>query len=252
MRRRGDGADILDEMKPSNIEWHAFGDESAFRSVVTYAVVGVKPELQYASQLALESIKKQFGGRPGARLHCREMFTPAAHRRSDWAHLSIENIKELILSFAQKMDELNIRRNVGIVHKKVAPTYLQGVGSVETPLKLGDKQMCTIAFVGVFGAIMEQVKTRSIKLWVDKDQTKIDWWGKNRQASLTRELTNLDFGFKTKPEVSICPSPVMLEAADLLAYTVGRVIESEQKDDFFNQVKGVLAPAESVMRWAVQ
>jgi hypothetical protein len=40
-------------MKSSEIIWHAFGDESAFEHVVTYGIVGVRPELQHKSELRL-------------------------------------------------------------------------------------------------------------------------------------------------------------------------------------------------------
>lgn len=137
-------------MKSSETIWHAFGDESAFEHIVTYAIVGVKPELQRNSELALEAIKTQFGASAGTRLHCRQMFTPAAKERSGWGHLSDENIKELILLFSYKVDQLGIRRNVGIIHKATAPKELPGVGTVKTPLPLGEKQLCTIAFTAAF------------------------------------------------------------------------------------------------------
>ncbi len=226
--------------------WLAFGDESSFPDgLATYAIIGVWSGNQTVSEKSFRQLKLSFGGKPNSKIHCRELFNIHARNKSDWAHLSEKDVFEFLLALTRLSHQLELRRNVGFVDGKLAPKSLAGVGSIDAHCELTEKHLCTFAFAAVAAQVFQQIGPNAVKFWIDPDKTKIDWWGKNRQAGLTREVTALDFDMaKVKPETSPLADRIFLDLADILAYVSGKTrTESDpERKKLFTQMMEIWSP----------
>jgi hypothetical protein len=133
---------------------HLFGDESAYKSIVTYALVCVDEGEQAAAERALAKVIGMFKGPPGERLHCRQLFAGDARRKTEWAHLSRHQPFELMFFVANRLRRAGVSFRVGVVNAASIPDQAPFVAH-GTATPTGTKQLAALALTAVLRGVLK-------------------------------------------------------------------------------------------------
>lgn len=202
-----------------------FGDESTSSEYVIYALL-ILDEL---STISLErqwtDIMSRYGSPNGTGFHARKLFNPHQRRKKMWMEaLNSAAISELTFSLGQAIANSNALIYIGLVHKSTFPDVLPDGSGGE--IKIMDHTLYPLAYLAAIKTARRDrifETTLPTRLWVDQlDRVKI--WGIGSIA-----INDLIKGSGLTPEpLALDKKPVLLEAADLVAYSIGRVLENEQ------------------------
>jgi hypothetical protein len=90
----------------------AFGDESCGPKFVAYGLVCLPQSRRKDAEQVVSAVKKDFGGSPSSRLHCRELFSGQNREKSAWKHLVIDDAFLLYKTLFARLKEVECRRIV--------------------------------------------------------------------------------------------------------------------------------------------
>jgi hypothetical protein len=234
----------------SEILLEVFADDSVIGNAVVYGFVALRPELIDPAIQAINEIKAQYFALPEAMLHCRVLFNSAARAKSEWAHLVEDQPYFLCHDIAKAVRGIGILCAIGFMDKLTVPKRMDAVyyrGTDEEPIRVGhplnDKQLLQYAYMN--GALLfdQAVGRDQVRVWIDPDRTKIDWFGQRRQAKSIHEFIKPSSG-------DIGRSASLLEVADLLAYSSARVLSRNRRRGWmhFKLIYRCLAPHLQTMR----
>lgn len=220
----------------TQITHDCYGDESYGSGLFSYAFLILQSENVEQVAAALGEIKKQHGKSPNAKLHCREIFSPQAKAKTEWADLALNDIVGL---YRQVFESLNsVPHSKIVVATKIADLPIK----IEAgPWQHRDKNFVgpmpempgfsiTDKFVAAFCgriALTEIAKTiplDALRVWADPDTTKIALAGQNRQAGKLVGGTVLtpDGWAHVKLMDLSKEKPALIETADAIAYLTRR------------------------------
>ncbi len=204
---------------------HLYGDESHFGNAITYGLVIVDAEKQSLVEVALSEVKGMFGGKPSDRIHCRELFNKHARAKTAWAHLSEKDILELMAVTGNYLRHAGATFNLGHVDRAHLPPQLEIPlhGAVPFKIPAEPKQLAAFAYT----VALAGVEVHEFRLWIDPDHTKIEWGAGRRQAS--RMPVTLE-GKMITPEPIDGAKPMLLDVADVLAYSAAHFLSSTSPD----------------------
>lgn len=212
----------------SEVETEYFGDESNCGSIVVFGFVGFSPDILDKALDALNEIKKQFKGNEEAEIHCRSLFAGDNRAKSKWSHLVHNQPQFLCLEIARAMRALGVKSILCKTDKTGLPSRIDLTfeNSIPKPTKagheLGDKQLQQYLYTCIVSHITFSGKLGKVKIWVDPDTTKIDWFNGKKQAKNLLDLvkpTGFDPG-KYKP---------LLEIADIFVYAAARYHANDRR-----------------------
>lgn len=216
-------------------KYHVFGDESIAGNIIVYALVIVPVECVEQAELALSKTKVEFGGTSSARIHCKELLHKDARKYTEWAHLSNEKAWELVLSVKDNLANLGLLTRVGYVDKSDYLTPILGVGNERMDIT-NHKQLIPDAFsVAAVGLAVDKQYAGLCKLWVDPNKDIIKWFNSNTQIGRRLKLNLVDLNNRSidtvmAPENLVSKEkPLLLDMADILAYSSSRVLNSTSK-----------------------
>jgi hypothetical protein len=196
-------------------------DESAVGSFVTSGLLRLPGDgIRKASDCIL-SIKIRNQIPPDTRLHCRVMFAPHSKKNSDFRHLKVDELHQLLLDCVYQMNLLGASWWGAFVDKTKYPKTLRS--SIEgKPFEVTNKHLAGLVFsAGIFN--MEHALGTDYQLAFDPDPTKIDWgFVKSVQAThfarINERATKLD-------NLNLS----LLEMADIAAYALAQGKEHEHE-----------------------
>ncbi|MBI9051095.1 MAG: hypothetical protein JEZ00_16860 [Anaerolineaceae bacterium] len=97
-----------------------FGDESSFKDIVSYGIVGVNNS---NAKLIEQEINRVFEGK---RLHCNEIFNNLGREKSEWRNFTDEQIWVMVNSILQILNRYQAVFSVGVVHYDTYPKKISG------------------------------------------------------------------------------------------------------------------------------
>jgi hypothetical protein len=212
----------------------AYGDESCGQEYVAYGVLVVPEDQAALAEAAVARIKVQFGGAPGHRLHCRELFHGSARAKSPWATLSVTEVFQLYELLLTELNGLKLRRLVAFARKAELPggipaLALQHVDPAANlpprytkPFPYGDKQIAIHCARATMVPLARYPGLDNVRFWPDPESTVVDWFGGRRavQGELGNFFVDLGPG-KEPPKVNLMLAegvkPQMLDVADVVA-----------------------------------
>jgi hypothetical protein len=207
------------EMTITNLEpliFHLFGDESTAEDIVVFGIVLFHVNDVEAAEKAFAGILKESGVPDGTRFHCREIFSGDARKKSPWSHLSEFDVFQLVGELIECLKKHRSAFYVGVVDRATYPEYLPS--EFGRNIKVLPEHLYALAFAAAMGAVSCQGFT-NIRLWIDRQKSKVDYWGMGKmQVRRLLRWNNLD------PEPLQEPKPILLDAADLVAYVSGRAL----------------------------
>jgi hypothetical protein len=107
------------------VMYEAFGDESCGTEYVAYGTLLLEDHQRTDAEDILAKIKLSYGGNPDCRLHCRELFSGDARRKTPWSHLSIDDVFKLYTDLMTELVSVGMRRLVTFAQRSV---FLSGQG----------------------------------------------------------------------------------------------------------------------------
>jgi len=224
----------------------AFADDSVMPELVTCGVAVYELSQLSRAEAALAEMKQAAGVPAQTVLHCRVIFSGDARRRSAWSDVSAERIDELVEGLCRQLRPLGDRPLVVVVDPRRVPGVAASDGAPE--IRLNDKGVASIAYGMAQAALSRRYGPDRFKLVIDQDKTKIPWGSQNRQADLTRgHYMDLGQGaepVRLDPEVAAAPKPVLLEVADLYAYTALQVLGGRggRQGQWFRDLEALIEP----------
>lgn len=217
-------------------KYHVFGDESVAGNIIVYALVIAPIESIEQVELALSKTKEKFGGSSASRIHCKELLHEGARKYTEWAHLSNEKAWELVLSVKDNLANLGLLTRIGYVEKGDLLPYIHSVGSIGEMMLTNEKQLIPFAFYTATAQVaMDPEYAGLCKLWIDPNKDMIHWFNSKSQVGRLLHLNQIDLSRRSvstvmTPENLISKEkPLLLDLADILAYTSSRVLNSVSK-----------------------
>lgn len=217
-------------------KYHVFGDESIAGNIIVYALVIAPVKYIEQVEFALSKTKEEFGGSNSSRIHCKELLHQDARKYTEWAHLSNEKAWELVLSVKDNLANLGLLTRVGYVEKSDLLPYIHGVRNIGEMNLTHEKQLIPFAFYSAVGQVaMDPEYAGLCKLWIDPNKDMINWFNANAQVGRLLHLNHIDLNKRSidtvmTPENLISKEkPILLDLADILAYTSSRVLNSSSK-----------------------
>jgi hypothetical protein len=206
---------------------HAYLDDSMREAMAVCAAVVVDAARVDEAEAALKYAKESCGVDSATPIHCREMFNLEARQTGPWARFSDDELRPFVSRACLILKRVTRQPIVVVV-----PTKLKGLppeqGAPGFPGFQPDaKGAASLAYVGVMAHLRSLYRDVGLRIWIDRETTRIPWGRQRLQAQNTRQ-TYLDLGpgiepEKVAPEPMTGPRPPLLEIADVYAYAALQV-----------------------------
>lgn len=219
-------------------KFHIYGDESIAGDTVVYALVIVPVEMLEFAEETLAKVKESFMASRSARFHCREIFHTDARRKSEWSHLTNKQALDLTIKITANLAGIGIGIGtiVGHVDSKDFKDGFLGVGDLPSMPLQDLKQLIPWAYRAAIAQLcFDENYTNLSKFWADPDSSLIQWHGSRKQVGRLLKANKVDISARTITAMFIPENlyskekPVLLELADLLAYSSCRVLSNSTK-----------------------
>ncbi len=212
--------DQLLQREPDRNYFHLFGDESTAQNVVVYGILVLNDNDLVAAENDFSDVIESSGVPRGTRFHAKEVFFSKAREKSAWRHLDDTEIWKVARSLLTCLKSHRPMFCIGVVDQKTYPSKMpSGTGH---EIRIIPEHLYSIAFQAAFGAVdshgLTNLETK-IKLWVDPQTTKLNFWGVGKV-----QIKNFLKYRHINPEKIEGPKPILLDAADLFAYIAGRAV----------------------------
>lgn len=218
----------------TEIKCEAFGDEStsAGDRYAIYSIVGFSPKGVEVATSMLSNIKQHFGVPNSARLHCRVLFSGNQRAKTEWAALNPKHTAEVCRNLSMELLRLepmwcyghfDLSTLSSLPRPNLMSGKFSGDAGREFSMGFGMKQAQKYAYSAAELHFVQRFGD-GVRFWIDKDDTKIDWFDGRKKAH------NIHHGFGAPGQISLPPAYApMLEIADLFAYTASRHLSQSQQ-----------------------
>jgi hypothetical protein len=203
---------------------HAYLDDSIREPTAVCAAVVVDAARVDEAEAALKFAKESEGVDPATPIHCRAMFNLEARRTGPWSRFSDDQLRAFVSRVCVSLKRVTLEPLVIVV-----PTKLKGfLPEHGAPGFQHDaKGAASIAYIMAMGRLRMEYPDATLRIWIDRETTKIPWGRQRRQAQNTRQtilelIPGADLA-KVAPEPMTGPRPPLLEVADIYAYVALQV-----------------------------
>lgn len=217
--------------------------------VVTCGVALYRQGQVAEAERILAAAKEAAGVPATARVHCRELFSGDARRRSAWTQVSAERVNELVLQLCRELRPVGERPLVAVIDPRRVPVVPAGERAPE--IQLTDKGIASTAYQMVLPFLYMRYGQDGYRLWIDSEKTQIPWGSRRRRADLTRS-TFVDFAPTMEPLAEPKelqselqePKPTLLEIADIYAYATARaqISRGGRQGRYFEELFTIINP----------
>jgi len=253
---------------PFDETYIAFGDGSVTTGGIFYGLVLIPEHAVDLIQEKITEIKCKYGGTPDTPLHCRELFSGDARKKSGWTHIDEKMAIELCGDVLRELSAFEPKYLLGHIPVMSYPKRFRLVGKNGHPDLVHDideKWLMLWAYFHV-AALLDpteivelsapssvrrpqnlpfwQMRVRRIepgmrvrKVFLDRENTRIHWFSKSFQwTSVAKELViENSFGQSHLPiETAQMEKHSLLEVADIFSYSVARAMSSSKTLEFRN------------------
>ena len=208
----------------NSANYNAYGDESYFGDIATYAIIGIEREKVATVENVIFSKINKFGLDSSDTIHCKNLFNIAAKKKTNFHKLSENDIGQLLISITNNISphiipsvglyDNRLFKNLGIAFEDTKDLFFPSKGKDRIKIWQG------FAFQAAAPLIERRFGIKNTKFWVDHDKTKINYLNntKKKQERTYRSWCGQS-GEWLKPEPQSSAKPCLLQIADLLAYS---------------------------------
>lgn len=213
--------------------FHVYGDESIAGNTIVYGLVIVPSERVELVETILGDVKEGFKASRCARFHCREVFHKDARRKTEWSHLTDDETYKLALTITKNLAGKGLSTRIGHVDMKDINHEISGLRGQKSMAIKDAKELIPFAYQGAAAQLIFDDKYNNrCRLWVEPNSDLVHWFGSRRQVERLLKTNSIDFDAEsivtamTPENLDSKERPVLLELADLLAYSSARVLEN--------------------------
>jgi hypothetical protein len=234
----------------------AFADDSVTAHTVACGVVVLPFTRVEDAEARLAAAKAVRGVSPAEAIHCTDLFSEGARRRTAWRFLTRAAVQALIEGICEDVGALSYQPIICSIDRASVPQGVSQPGSIFEGLE--SKGVASFAYGAMFPQLLDRYPhPELVRVFIDPDSTKIPWGpGLRRQAELTRsfhvDLGEVSSSGRLVPHIERSPKPRLLEVADIYAYVVTRAAGSAQDPlrDWFRALYHSIAPQYSEFRFS--
>jgi hypothetical protein len=221
-------------------------DESRVGNFVASGLLRVPAQSIGAATLSVAAIKASWRIAATTRIHCRTMFQQDARHKSNFSHLTIDEVHALLSHLVGELTRLGVSWWGAHVNVNRYPRTLQlveGQAFEVTPKHLAG----LVAFAALVN--MEHFTDTAYRLVFDQDKTKIDWGLARRMQATHFQRTHsnavaLESGWQP-----------LLEMADVAAHTCGQATfarsdPGHRKGRRYTKLANLMQLRTAELRWA--
>jgi hypothetical protein len=140
---------------------HGFGDENIDSEIVAYASAVFSADRTPQAEMILATAKKSVGLSPEVPLHCREVFSGDARKRSPRANIKATDIYAMVEDVCQKLKGIQ-QPVVSVIESRRVPA--QPVAPDQPNRPLVEKGIATMAYQAVATALILRFGESGIRL----------------------------------------------------------------------------------------
>lgn len=222
----------------SDATWVLFGDESTALDMVTYGVVGFDSASRAnAATFAFQRAIRGAGAAHDGRVHCKELFSGEARKRTSWAHLTERQTWDLVVVLIETLRDHSAQFYLGVVYKDTFPAEIPS-GPTQS-VRLVNEHGYAFGFLAAAGAFVHvgarRGYTRNVFL-INEQMGKARFWGMGHiQIRRMMEAT----GLRPQPN-----NHLLLDGADIFAYAAARALSEgpARNKDICEQILGICRP----------
>ncbi|MDO8927206.1 MAG: hypothetical protein Q7U94_09900 [Sideroxyarcus sp.] len=241
---------------PLNETYIAFGDGSVNSAGAFYGLVLIPESAINQVQELVSRIKLKYGGELDTPIHCREIYSGHARRKSGWSHLSEGEAVALCGDILRALLAFEPKYLLGYIPSTCYPKRFRLVGKNghrDLVHDIDDKWLTLWSYFRV-AALLDPIeiiepddpittpRPKNLPFWqmvirrqepglrvrnvfLDREQTKVSWFSKSFQwTSVAKELVieNLAGRSHLPVETACEEKHPLLEVADIFVYSVAR------------------------------
>ena len=154
-----------------------YGDESHSNEIVTYGFLIIPQQNIAAVELAVEETKKRYGLCTDTRIHCREIFSGDARKKTNFAEFSIEKMFSFLSEIMVFSFLAGARGWVGYLNKKASPDALLFEAPGTEPIRNWNISNLKIQMLFCYQAAVAPLThifpPQRVKAYVDGDKTNV-------------------------------------------------------------------------------
>lgn len=238
--------------------YYLYGDESESKGLAVYSIVICPQETLSIFTERICDIKARYQVAHSAKFHCRELFNGSLRRKSAWRHLTERQAYQVALDLTVALGGMGLETTLGIVDTSILGASILPVGNSKTHKMNLKEHIIPFAFQAAIAPLLSDQRYKGrMKLWVDPNSSKIDWFGKSPQAHSLLTAGELDTKELKRKDVLVPENlinkerPLGLEIADLLAYSGARALAKQHRatDYVFDEIIRLISPAKYPFKW---
>jgi len=229
----------------------AYGDESSYEEILTYAFAIVhRVNLEKIDSL-IEKIRDKYSIPHDISLHCRILFNSSARENNKLGHLEDEDVKNIILDIVSAMGDICLLRYAYFVapsefdfDKIVMTTFQSTDGSPppKFPIKYDKKGILGLLMLVCFAVPPDGKKWPTpdkCEIFVSEDYSRIHFLGTKRSRADNYYRGISDIGappgcvFRLNPVILKSDDATLLQVADILSYICPHAISKKCRNYFF-------------------
>lgn len=215
-----------------------YGDESQFQGMVTYAFIIVPTILQHDIENEIAKIKQEFGLKLSDEVHCRKLFHKDAKEKTALRHLSKEEVFTLLQRLTFTIYLAGARAWVGYLNSSKASDllYFESADSTKGEVvtwNISDiKLQMLFAYRAAIAPLTHFIPPDKVAAWVDGDTSKVPYLENFKQVNSLKSFFPVEHNNKKFfPTPVKNGKPVLLEIADILAYSAAHGLSSTYTKD---------------------
>jgi hypothetical protein len=227
-----------------------YADDSITNRVAACAVALFAAEHVPAAEAIVAAHLSRLGLPPEVRIHCRELFHAEARAKTAWSSIhasEIEAMLELLCASLKALPHHPLIVIADVTQRRKGWTMPDG-----RSWTFDEKGIATFAYQVAFSLIGHTYRDATVRLWIDPDKTRIPWGGGRRQTEKVRRVyVDLGQGLEPHelvPDIVDAPKPILLDVADVYAYTAARVKGSTggRQNQWFEALYRLIGAQEAV------
>lgn len=248
--------------------YFAFGDESITPTGVFYGIALIPESVVKQAEDLVIAQKLRYGGTPETPLHCRELFSYDARKKSGWSHLSKDQAVEMCGHILRELASLQPKYLMGHIPSTYYPKRFRLKGKNGHPDLVHniDKKWLALWTYFHIAALLDPVeiqkpddpisnpRPRNLPFWqmvmrrsepglrvrkvfLDREHSDIRWFSKSfKWETVAKELVveNLAGASHLPLVMAKEEKHVLLEVADIFVYSVARSMSCGQPLEYRN------------------
>lgn len=221
-----------------------YGDESCGPSAITYGALVLPRPTRVRLENRFSLTKIAFGARSWDEIHCNQLLNEADRAVGPWSHLGYEDIFQLLNRVCDDLIAVGSQQVVCIFDRADTASFSEAflkpwtdaegnerTATAPEQLAAKDKGIAVLCAGGVLRPIVDAMGSNRVTFIPDPDgNSKIPWPPRTRRVDDLMQNAFVDLRSKVTFLRVKSPKPVLLQVADIIAYTAQRAARGNDSE----------------------